>query len=376
MRKALALHDLLLITLVAVLTLAACGGTKTTPTPTPASLTVTCDATTLAAVGQQSRCQARVTLSDSTTQDRTSAAQWSSSDSTKISVSSTGQIAAVAIGAADIIASVSGLTGRRTVSVSVACEFSVSPAALSFPAGGGSQTVTVHAAPDGCSPAEWTAASHNEGLTVSPASGSGSGTVAITAAENNGAAQTRTATIAGKTIAAGIAAEPSPPPRATHALNVTLVEGEQLSGPYGGFVTGPKGFSCTLSGSRTICPALSFDEGTRVELVVTLTVGAAFGRPIRTATGCDSRTANTCAVTMNADRDVTIAIGCEVACGAEPLEQSAFVVRQPAAPVYSQRNHRAESATQTAKTIARAARSIRWSRHGAPSRMPRRSDTA
>jgi hypothetical protein len=331
MRKAFLLQARLL-PLVALPMVAACGETQTTPTPAPASLTVTCDATTLSAVGQQSRCQARVTLSDSATQDQTAAAQWSSSDSTKVSASASGQIAAVAIGSADIIATVAGLTGRRTVSVSVACEFSVSPTALSFPPGGGSQAVTVNAAPDGCSPAEWTAASNNDGLTVSPSSGRGSGTVILTAAENNGASKTVTATIAGKTVPAAIAAEP--PPRRRFALNLTLLEGEQLSGPYGGFVTGPDGFSCTLSGRSTNCPQLSLEEGARVELVVTLTIGAAFGRPIRTSTGCDAQTANTCVVTMNGDRAVSIAIGCEVACGFEPSNQPA------AAPSAAQRTWR------------------------------------
>ena len=333
----------ILATLLALPMAASCGSKQTAPTPTPTATTlaVSCDATSLSAIGQQARCQARLTLSDASTQDQTAAAQWSSSDPGKVAVTAGGQIAAAGIGSADIAAVFSGITARQTITVSAACEFSVSPQALSFADSGGSQAVAVTAAPAGCSPAGWNAASNDAALTVSPSSGSGGGTVTITAAENNGAARTVTATIAGKTVTAGLAAEPPPPAKPTHALNLTLLEGEQLSGPYGGFVTGPNGFSCTLSGSRTSCPPLSFEDGTRVELVVTLTTGAALGTPIRSATGCDSRTRSTCTVMINGDRNVSIAIGCEVFCE-PPADQFAanalerFERRRPEARVRQQ----------------------------------------
>jgi hypothetical protein len=320
----------------AILVFAACDQKPTAPTPAPAvtALTVSCDATTLAAVGQRATCQARVTFSDAATKDATPTAQWSSSDPTKVAVSSTGQLTAVAIGSADITATASGLTGRQTVSVTVACEFAVSPAALSFASGGGSQTVTLTASPPDCSPSEWTAVSDANGLTVSPASGRGSGSISLTAAANTGAGRTMTATIAGRRVTVAIAEVPPPPPKRTFTLSLTLLPGEQLSGPYTGTVTGPNGFRCANRNGTpddvVVCPAATFEEGTIVQLTATL--NGPLGLPIRTATGCDQHTSRTCTVVMNADRQVSITIGCELFCGSEPIEAAWTVERDGVAP--------------------------------------------
>jgi hypothetical protein len=294
----------------ALVVLSACSAKQTAPTPTASSLAVTCDTAALTSIGQQAHCHARLTLSDSTTQDQTASAQWSSSDPNKVSVSSGGVISAVAPGTADIVAVVLGLTGRQPISVNPPCAFSVSPAALSFPATGGSQIVTVAATPSGCSPAAWTAASTGSGLTFTPAAGDGNGTVTVTATANTGAAQTRTATIAGQALTVSLAA--APPMR---TLSLTLTQGEELSGPWAGTVTSLNGFSCTLTqrDAKVACPPLTVQDGTAVDLLVTLAPQlVTLGFPIRRTSGCDAVTDKLCRVFMNADKSVSISIGWSV----------------------------------------------------------------
>jgi len=306
---------------VALGLLAGCSGQKqAAPTPTASSLTVSCDVTAFSAVGQQGHCAARVTLSNSTTQDSPAGVQWSSSDPGKVSVSTSGVISAVAPGSADIFALYLGLSAKQTIGVTVACAFSVAPTTVSFASGGGSQTVTLTAAPAGCAPSTWTASASSAALSVSPASGSGGATITLTAAANTGGAQTFTATIAGQTVTATIDAA-SPPPR---VLSVTLVQGENLSGPFGGTVTGPNGFTCTLHQIDSIaCPPVQFPDGQTVTLQVTLIPGesAPGDTPLFHTTGCDSATISSCTVTMRGDRSVTLAIGCAVCLN--PLTASA-----------------------------------------------------
>jgi hypothetical protein len=251
-------------------------------------------------------------LSDSTTQDQTAAAQWSSSDPSKASVSSGGVITAVAPGNAVISAAVQGLTARQAIAVSVACDFSISPAAVSFTSSGGTQIVAVGATPAGCSPSTWTAVASDAGLTFTPATGEGSGSVTVTAAPNAGAAQTRRATVAGQPLTVSLAAAALPPMR---TLRLSLTQGENLSGPWAGTVTGPDGYSCSLSQSesRVSCAPLAVKDGTTLELVVTLAPRLVdLGKPIRLATGCDALTQNVCRLVMNADRSVVISIGCSI----------------------------------------------------------------
>ena len=302
---------------VALGLLVGCSGPRqAAPTPTASSLTVSCDVTAFSSIGQEGRCSARVTLSNSTTQDGPAGVQWSSSDPGKVSVSSSGLISAVAAGTADISALYLGLSGKQTIGVTVACAFSVAPATLSFASGGGSQNVVLTASPAGCSPSAWTASSNNAALTVSPASGSGSGTITLTAAANGVAAQTWTATIAGHTVTATIGAAPP----VSRLLAVTLTQGENLSGPFGGTVTGPGGFTCTLHQltASIACPPLQAADGQTVTLQAALTPGESEpgDHPIFRTVGCDSVTSSTCTITMRADRSITIAIGCAVC--AEP----------------------------------------------------------
>ena len=190
------------LTVLIPVLLAGCGSTKPTPT-TLASLIVSCDASRLTSFGQQSHCTARATLSNGQTEDRTAAAQWSSSDSSKVTVNG-GVATAVAVGTADVTAKVDTLSAKLTLTVDVGCAFTLSPPSAVFGAAGGSQVVTVSASPDGCQPSAWTAASDSAGLTVSRSEGSGTGAVTVTAAANGTQTQARSATIAGQTFTANV----------------------------------------------------------------------------------------------------------------------------------------------------------------------------
>jgi hypothetical protein len=108
---------------------------------------------------------------------------------------------------------------------------------------------------------------------------------------------------------------PTAPPREPgRVLTLTLTQGENLSGPYGGTVTGPNGFTCTLkqSDQSQSCPSAQFSDGQTISLQVTLTNAVPGDKPIWRTFGCDSVTASACTLTMTADRSVTISIGCAI----------------------------------------------------------------
>ncbi len=109
-------------------------------------------------------------------------------------------------------------------------------------------------------------------------------------------------------IACSSPAEPTP----SYTLNATLAQGLNISGPYAATLTGPNGFSCSLSQSQqsVTCAPASFTAGTSVQILVTVTIPSfANAAPILSAVGCDSVTVNTCTVLMNASRSVTIRAG-------------------------------------------------------------------
>jgi hypothetical protein len=83
------------------------------------------------------------------------------------------------------------------------CSFGLSSASYSAVAGGGTSSVSVTSNLTTCG---WTAAGNAAWVTASPASGTGSGTVAITVAPNTGAARTAAVTIAGQTYTVSQAA--------------------------------------------------------------------------------------------------------------------------------------------------------------------------
>jgi hypothetical protein len=112
-------------------------------------------------------------------------------------------------------------------------------------------------------------------------------------------------------LAVGACSSPSQPTR-TYTLNATLAQGVHLSGPYGATMTGPNGFSCSMSPIQesVTCAPVSYPLGTSVALVVTITIPSfANEAPIYSASGCDSLTKDTCTILMNANRTVTIRAG-------------------------------------------------------------------
>jgi hypothetical protein len=151
---------------------------KMTVTISPATATVTSlsVAGNAPAVGATSPFTAMATLSDSSTQNVTSAATWQSSNTSAATVSG-GVVTGVAAGDADITATYSGASGTRRITVSaVPCVFSVSVPTQTFSASGGSSSVTVSVQQGtNCG---WTATRGDPFITItSGASGNGNGTV-------------------------------------------------------------------------------------------------------------------------------------------------------------------------------------------------------
>ena len=76
------------------------------------------------------------------------------------------------------------------------CTYTISPASRSVDNDGGAYNVTVTATHSGC---EWSTSENVGWISLSPASGSGDGTVRVTVSANTGAARSATITIAGRT---------------------------------------------------------------------------------------------------------------------------------------------------------------------------------
>ncbi|MGD9972826.1 MAG: DUF1566 domain-containing protein [Desulfatirhabdiaceae bacterium] len=75
------------------------------------------------------------------------------------------------------------------------CIYSISPTSKVFSSSNDSQTVTVTASDNSCA---WTVSESLDWITVSPMSGTGPGSVIVTASQNTGAARSETVTIAGQ----------------------------------------------------------------------------------------------------------------------------------------------------------------------------------
>jgi hypothetical protein len=117
-------------------------------------------------------------------------------------------------------------------------------------------------------------------------------------------------TIAGALLAIDCSSPAEPTP--SYTLDATLAQGLNLSGPHAATLTGPNGFSCSMSQSQAsvTCAPVSYTAGTSVQILVTVTIPSfANDAPILSAVGGDSVTVNTCTVLMNANRAVTIRAG-------------------------------------------------------------------
>lgn len=104
----------LLFALAIGISAAACG--SNTPT-TPTSVSTISVTGTVPGVGSTAQFFAVATMSGGTTQDVTTTAAWSSSDTTIATVSATGVVTAIASGPVVITASLSGVSGTDAVSV-------------------------------------------------------------------------------------------------------------------------------------------------------------------------------------------------------------------------------------------------------------------
>jgi trimeric autotransporter adhesin len=102
--------------LFALACIAACGGTTTTAPTSVSSLSLTCPQLTLA-TGQQTQCTATFASTSGTSTDETSLAQWATSASTIVTVSSGGLVTGVSPGTAVVTATYQNLTGTRTFNV-------------------------------------------------------------------------------------------------------------------------------------------------------------------------------------------------------------------------------------------------------------------
>jgi hypothetical protein len=78
--------------------------------------------------------------------------------------------------------------------------FSISPTSASPDSAAGSQLVTITGSPVGCTGGSWTTSGNGSWLTVSPPSGSGSGSATVSWTENTGVQRTGNATIAAHTF--------------------------------------------------------------------------------------------------------------------------------------------------------------------------------
>ena len=220
---------------------------------------------------------------------------------------------------------------------------------------GSDRRVTVTVSPNDGTCAPWRAVSSDKWVSAEPASGTTSATVQIEFDPNN-AATARSASVSftrpdctGSNCGLTVKVNQSAP--AVFTLNLTLQQGQHLSGPYAGTATGPNGFSCSITQRQetVICPPATFANGAAVPLVVKQTTISSEGNIFMNNTsGCDAITHNpsngtaTCTVNMNADRKVVIGVGCSLFCAGldEQAGGATFSSQIPAAPAETRPSRR------------------------------------
>jgi len=112
---------------LATIVAGACAKKSTsTPTPTVSGVVVT-GSGAFTSKNQTSQLTATANLSDSTSQNVTSTATWSTSNATVASVSSTGLVTAVSFGTATITAAYQGAQGSLSAIVSLKATMTVTP---------------------------------------------------------------------------------------------------------------------------------------------------------------------------------------------------------------------------------------------------------
>jgi hypothetical protein len=117
------------------------------------------------------------------------------------------------------------------IAPALAYTYALSPGSLTFPAAGDSETVSV-TAPAGCA---WTASSTLGWVTLAqPASGSGNGTVGLTAAPSTGGARSGTITIAGLSFTVQQAGASAAGARFVPVTPCRIADTRNPAGPFGG----------------------------------------------------------------------------------------------------------------------------------------------
>jgi hypothetical protein len=165
-----------------LLALAACGSkTPTAPTVTVSSVQVGVagNGSTTLAPGETRQLFATAAQSDGTTLDVTNIATWQSSAPATATISPSGLLTAATEGGIDISATYKQARGTLHADVRLTCDISVTPAATSFTAFGGSTVVNVTVSSSAC---RWTARSDTSWLPFifePAASGSGSFTLPV-----------------------------------------------------------------------------------------------------------------------------------------------------------------------------------------------------
>jgi trimeric autotransporter adhesin len=127
-----------------ILVLGGCGGggvtpVKPNPTPTVSSISVTASATSLN-VGQTQQLSVNEKLSDGSTRDGSGVASWSSANASVATVSASGLVTAMSPGMVTLSATVSGIVGSISLTVSPSLKsISVTPAAPTLQVGASQQ---------------------------------------------------------------------------------------------------------------------------------------------------------------------------------------------------------------------------------------------
>jgi hypothetical protein len=131
-------------------------------------------------------------------------------------------------------------TATVTVTPAVCSSFSISPSGAVTASAAGSVPVTITGSPAGCTGGSWTAAGNGSWITVSPSSGSGSGSVTVSWTPNTSTSQrSGNATVSGNSF-----------PVTQSGIGVAgfylltpcrLVDSRSPNGPYGGPVLAPGG---------------------------------------------------------------------------------------------------------------------------------------
>ena len=179
--------------LLLVALLIACGGGNSSPTVRTLQSLQVAPATPSVALGNPKQFKATGTYSDGTTQDLTSTATWTSSQTSVATISANGLVNTKATGTSTIMATSGSVSGSTTLTVTAAAlvSIAVTPPAPSVAAGNTQQFTATGAFTDGSrqdisASVSWTATASIASITSSGlAKGLAVGAATITAASGS-----------------------------------------------------------------------------------------------------------------------------------------------------------------------------------------------